>query len=204
MNPTRWNRIRYTLYTPVYDWVARWFAPYRRRSISLLKLQLGERVLLLGAGTGLDLPYLPEGVEITAVDITPSMVRELGKRARSRGLEVDARVMDGQQLAFPDNSFDAVVLHLILAVIPDPQACLREAERVTRPGGRLVVFDKFLPDRQEPSLVRRLANKLLRFLATDINRQMGPILAATGLKLVSQQPAALGGAFRVYLLRKKD
>ena len=80
--------------------------------------------------------------------------------------------MDGQALELPDASFDAVALHLILAVIPDPVRCLAEAARVLRPGGRLAVFDKFVGDDATPSLPRRLLNLPARWLATDLNRPL--------------------------------
>ena len=68
MNATTWNRIRYTLWAPFYDFVAL-FGRQRRRSIALLALQPGERALLVGAGTGADLPLIPAGVEVLATDL---------------------------------------------------------------------------------------------------------------------------------------
>ena len=204
MNQTRWNRLRYTLYTPIYDWIAKHFAVYRERSIQLLEIQEGDKVLISGAGTGLDLPYINAKAHITAVDITPSMINTLEERAEKLNLVVDAQVMDGQKLDFPDNHFDAVILHLILAVIPDPVACLQEAERVCKPGGKLVVFDKFLPDNKQPNMVRRVLNFFTNLLATDINRKMGVLLANTHLELIKQEAAALNGTFQIYLLKKEE
>jgi phosphatidylethanolamine/phosphatidyl-N-methylethanolamine N-methyltransferase len=200
MDRTAWNRLRYTLWAPFYDWVAL-FRGQRRRSIELLDLRPGERVLLVGAGTGADLPFLPAGVLALATDLTPAMLERARPRARA-GIEL--RVMDGQQLDLPDAAFDAVILHLILAVIPDPAACLREAARVLRPGGRIAVFDKFLPDEARPGLPRRAANLLSNALFTDINRRMGDILRASGAPLRAErdEPALLGGTFRILLLRK--
>ncbi len=200
MNLTAWNRLRYTLWAPLYDRVAR-FGRQRRRSISLLALQPGERVLLVGAGTGADLPLIPEGVSVLATDLTPAMLARARPRVRP-GIEL--RVMDGQALDLPDASFDAVILHLILAVIPDPGACLREAARVLRPGGRIAVFDKFLPDGASPSLPRRIANTVSRTLFTDINRRMGDILSRSGarLRVEIDEPVMMGGMFRVMVLRK--
>jgi phosphatidylethanolamine/phosphatidyl-N-methylethanolamine N-methyltransferase len=197
---TAWNRSRYTLWAPIYDFVAR-FGRQRRRSLALLDLRPGERVLLVGAGTGSDLPLIPPDVAVLVTDLTPAMLDRARSRARS-GIEL--RVMDGQALDLPDASFDAVILHLILAVIPDPVACLREAARVLRPGGRIVIFDKFLPDGALPSLPRRIANAVTRRLFSDINRRMGEILQEAGapLRVEHDEPAFLGAAFRILLLRK--
>ncbi len=196
-----WNRVRYTLLAPVYDRVAG-FGAERRRSLSLLGARAGERVLVVGAGTGGDLPFLAEGVRTTAVDLTPAMVERTRRRADALGTEVDARVMDAQALDLPDGAFDAVVLHLILAVVPDPLAAVREAERVLRPGGRAVVFDKWVADGEAPSLARRLANPVARLVATDLNRRLGPLLAATSLRVEHREPAGPLGLFSITLLRR--
>jgi phosphatidylethanolamine/phosphatidyl-N-methylethanolamine N-methyltransferase len=203
INTNAWNRFRYTLAAPVYDLVAH-FGRQRRRSIDLLILKPGERVLLSGAGTGADLPCIPVGVEIAAVDITPAMVDRLASRAELLGVPVDARVMDAGSLDFADASFDAVILHLILAVIPDPVACIREAERVLKPGGRAVVFDKWVADEKEPSLRRRLANLVTNTVATDITRKLGPLVAETSLRIEHREAAGLGRLFDIALLRKPD
>ena len=72
----RWNRIRYTLYAPVYDLVTRRVARGRRRAHELAAIRPGERVLLDGAGTGLDLELIPAGADVSAIDITPADVSE--------------------------------------------------------------------------------------------------------------------------------
>lgn len=199
INTNRWNRIRYTAFAPLYDRVAS-FGTQRRRSIELLDLKPGERVLIVGAGTGADLLYLPAGVEVVAGDITPAMVERVRRRAAGLRREVTADVMDGQALPLPDDSFDAVILHLVVAVIPDPVACLREAARVLRPGGRAVVFDKFVPDDRDPSVARRALNVVTNALFSDVTRQLGPLLTGTGLRVVHREPAALGGRFEIALL----
>lgn len=202
INTNRLNRWRYTLYSPVYDLVARLFNPARQRSITKLQLQKGDRVLLVGAGTGLDLPYFPADCHITATDLTPAMLQQLAQNNRVWQRQVHTQVMDGQQLAFADEQFDAVVLHLILAVIPDPVACLREAERVLKKGGQLVVFDKFIPAKQTISLARRLLNPLTNLLFSDITRDFYHIHQHSRLKVLSDEAGALKGAFRIILLEK--
>jgi phosphatidylethanolamine/phosphatidyl-N-methylethanolamine N-methyltransferase len=203
LNTNTWNRLRYTVYLPIYDLVAdRIFRNYRRRSIELLQAKPDDAILIVGAGTGLDLTYLQGYTRITANDITPGMITKLTARADKLGIPVEAHVMDGQQLSYADNSFDAVILHLIIAVIHDPVACIKEVERVLKPGGTVMVFDKFLPDGQKPSLLRRLFNPIANTLFSDINRSIGSIVSHTSLQVELNEPVAFKGTFRIVRLRK--
>ena len=77
INTNRWNKIRNTLLSPIYDAAASPFGKSRGRSIKQIAIQPGEKVLITGAGTGLDLEYLPNHAEITATDITPAMLKHI-------------------------------------------------------------------------------------------------------------------------------
>ena len=199
VNTNAWNRLRYTWWAPLYDRVTAPFDPLRRRSIALLQLRPGERLLLVGAGTGADLPHIPDHARVTATDLTPAMLT----RARTRRAGTSLAVMDGARLAVRDAAFDAVALHLILAVMPDPVGGLREVARVTRPGGRVVVFDKFARSRRAP-LALRIANVVTAALFTDVTRHFESLLgdAGTDLRIESDEPVAGGGLFRQILLRR--
>jgi ubiquinone/menaquinone biosynthesis C-methylase UbiE len=105
-------------------------------------------------------------------------------------------------LPFADASFDAVVLHLILAVVPDPRACLAEAARVLRPGGTILLLDKFLRAGQRAPL-RRIANPLVRRLATRLDVVFEDVLREVkGLTVVDDQAALAGGWFRRIRLQR--
>lgn len=200
-----WNRFRYSLYAPIYDpWVGRApvFTRGRRKAHALAAIQPGETVLLVAAGTGLDLPLLPPGVRVIAGDIAPGMLRRLRSRAAQLGLDVRVTEMDAARLPLPDASVDCVLLHLALAVVPDPVAAIREAVRVLRPDGRISVFDKFLPDDRRPSLLRRLVDVVANVIATTVNRQLGPLAQAAGLRIVTREPAGLGVLFVAARLEK--
>jgi phosphatidylethanolamine/phosphatidyl-N-methylethanolamine N-methyltransferase len=201
-NTKRWRRLGYTLWAPAYDLLAKPLAPARRLSVARLAPVPGERVLLVGAGTGLDLDLLPHGVVITAMDLTPAMLTRLERRAARLGVRVDARVMDAQAMTFADSSFDAAVLNLILAVVPDPARCAREVARVLRPGGRAVVLDKFVPDTGPVSLRRRLLNPFASFFGTEVTRRLGPIVEGSGLRVRSIEPAGQSGYLVVAMLEK--
>jgi len=197
-----WHRIIYTIWAPVYNILARGFRKRRRRSVESAGIEPGERVLLVGAGTGLDLDFIPRGAQITAIDITPAMLLLLRRQARRLGLAVDARVMDGRAMSFPDGAFDVVILHLILAVIPDPVRCATEVGRVLRKGGRAVILDKFVPDEGKPPLFNRIMNPVAAFFGTRLNRRLGPLLTAAGLRIVFQKNAMMAGFFKITLAQK--
>lgn len=202
LNTNAWNRLRYSLYAPFYDLAGRRFDACRRASLGRLELRRRERVLLVGAGTGGDLPFLPDGVRAIVSDLTPAMLRQARRQARP-GLRPGLVVMDGHALALPDGSCDAAVLHLILAVLPDPVRCLRETARVLRPGGRAVVFDKFVRGPGVP-LGLRLVNLVTGALATEVTRRFEDILRESGAPLAVErdEAALLGGLFRYLLLRR--
>ena len=181
-NTNAWNRIRYSVYQPFYDVIANYFRSYRLRSIQTLDLKNDDKILILGAGTGLDLEFLIGFENITAIDITPGMLTKLEERARNFEIHVDSKVMDASNLEFADHSFDAVILHLIVAVIPDPISCMQETERVLKPGGKFTVMDKFINPGKNPSIFRRLINPITTFLATTLNRDIDELLSKTELK----------------------
>lgn len=192
-----WNRLRYQLYAPIYDWVARPLESGRERALEQIVPTSGERILILGSGPGSDLPYLPDGASITAVDAVPAMVRRTRERAETLGMDVEARVGDAQALPFEDNRFDVVLLHLLLSVVPHPEAVVAETTRVLVPTGRVSIYDKFVPEGTEPSLLRRAVNPLARFLFSDLTRELDSLLAGSGLEITEPREHALGGLYTI-------
>ena len=195
------NLAIYRLWSPLYDAaMGRIFAQPRHRAIELLHFQPGERLLLSGAGTGLDLPLIPPDVQVTAVDLSQPMLQKA--RLKEHGRTAFA-LMDAQTLALPDHTFDAAALNLILSVVPDGQAAFREAWRTLRPGGRLVIFDKFLPEDGRITPLRGAMGKMVAALGTDPNRRLSDVIPQEQMAAISSNdPAILRGQYRLVLLRK--
>jgi len=194
-------RRSYNLIAPLYDFVIeRPLLKARTRSLRGLPAEMPGRVLLSGVGTGLDLPLLPALHRYTALDFSAAML----SRARSRGanLPIDWVLGDSMALPFADAQFDHVVLHLILAVVPHPEKCLDEAARVLKPGGTILIFDKFLRPQQHAWL-RRALNPLTRRLATRMDVVFEEVLREVPqLQVISDMPLLAGGWFRGIVLRK--
>jgi SAM-dependent methyltransferase len=90
------------------------------------------RVLEIGAGTGLNLPHYPPGLDVTFTEPDPHMAKRLD------GAVVAARA---EELPFRDEAFDTVVSTLVLCSVGDLDRALREVRRVLRPGGRLLFLE---------------------------------------------------------------
>lgn len=190
-------------WAPLYDrLVERVSRDGRTRSIAAAQLQAGERVLLVGVGTGLDLPLLPTGVTAVGVDLSPAMMARAEARLPLPGRAIQLILGDAQDLPVATASFDVAVLHLILSVVPDGRLALAEALRAVRPGGRLAVYDKFLADDARPSWLRRAANVITTRFGTDINRHLGDLTRAQPCTVELDEPSALGGLYRVIRLRR--
>ncbi|MFB6140301.1 MAG: class I SAM-dependent methyltransferase [Halosimplex sp.] len=99
------------------------------------------RVLDVACGTGTNFRYLPDGVDLTGIDVSPEMLSKAGETLDSLGTEGTLHRMDAQDLAFPDDSFDTVISALSTCTFPDPVAALHEMERVCRPGGRILLVE---------------------------------------------------------------
>ncbi len=153
-----------------------------------------------GIGTGLDLPHLPPQHRYTGLDLTRAMLNKTLPRAAA--LDFHPVQGDAQRLPFADASFDAVVLHLILAVVPCPERCLQESVRVTRRGGTLLVFDKFLR-LGEKAAWKRALNPLVRRVATRLDVVFEEVLAQVpAVSVEGDEPALAGGCFRLLRLKK--
>ena len=193
----------YRFIAPVYDaFMARATASARRRSLARLPQQGEANVLLSGVGTGLDFPYLNPQHRYTALDLTAAMLQR--SRHKAQHLQMAWTRGDSMALPFADESFDFVVLHLIVAVVPYSERCLAEAARVLKPGGRILIFDKFL-HAGERAWLRRGLTPVIAKLATRMDVVFEEVLAAAkDLSVVLDVPALAGGWFRLIELQKKE
>jgi ubiquinone/menaquinone biosynthesis C-methylase UbiE len=113
-------------------------------------LRSGLRFLDVAAGSGaLAIPAARQGAHVTAVDHSPEMIERLKLRARTEGLAVETRVMDGHALEFVDNSFDVAGSQFGVMLFPDARRGISELARVTKPGGRVLMTVYGAPDKVE-------------------------------------------------------
>lgn len=156
------------------------------------------RVLELAVGTARNLSYYGENVRVTGIELSPEMLALARRRAEELGSNADLRLGDAQELEFADESFDTVVITLGLCTIPDDRQAVREAHRVLRPGGRLLLLEHV----RSPSLpvrsVQRLIDPLMvRFEADHVLRDPLDYLEAEGFTIERSERSRWGIVERV-------
>ncbi len=196
-------RHSYTLIAPIYDLsVAAFTHQARRRSLMALNEGEVEHVLLAGVGSGLDIPLLPPGPRYIGMDLTPAMLARARHKAAVSALSLRLELGDAGALPYAAGVFDVVIMHLILAVVPHAERVLMEASRVLRPGGRVLILDKFLRPGQKAPL-RRLLSPVLGRLVTRTDVVFEEFLTHTPeLTIQQDSPVLLGGWFRHIVLEK--
>jgi ubiquinone/menaquinone biosynthesis C-methylase UbiE len=143
-------------------------------------------VLEIAVGTGRNLPHYPPGTKLTGIELSDEMLAIARQRAAHAGVEVDLRHGDAQALEFADASFDTVVITLALCTIPDDRAAVREARRVLRPGGRLVLLEHVRSPLVPVRAVQRLLDPLaVRVEGDHLVREPLDYLAAEGFEIDS-------------------
>ncbi len=120
---------------------ARYIQASTRETLKRLDPRPGDRVLDVGCGTGAFLAALTSGhddIHVAGVDLSDKM---LGKARAKLESSVDLRLGDAEDLPFDDGAFDIVTSVSMFHYLRDPGLALREARRVLRPGGRIVIAD---------------------------------------------------------------
>lgn len=193
----------YAIWAPAYDTLLRFHPVSRARAsaFAAANIDSARRVLLDGVGTGADLEFVDAASVLVGIDLSrPMLVRAIRKADRIHRPFVPVHG-DAVRLPFHEASFDAVILTLFVSVVPDPQGCLMEALRVLRPGGRILVLDKFLPRGQKPSWARRLLNLITCPMGTDINRSWEELSDGLG-KTVLDEAYGWNGSLRTIVIEK--
>ena len=181
----RWNR-QARLYDRLTAPMERMLGLVRGRGWVFERVAKG-RVLEVGAGTGKNLPYYPERAFVVASDLSPGMLARAVEKARGRSRTVRFVVTDAEDLAFRDGSFDTVLATCVFCTVPDPVRGLREARRVLKDGGEVVLLEHMRPEGFLGKLFDLLDPIASRLMGPHINRRTLDNIRRAGLVVVEER-----------------
>jgi SAM-dependent methyltransferase len=179
------------------------FAGMLAEYLDAMHVDAARAVLDLGCGTGLAARAIVHrpgfAGHATGIDLSPHLIAAAARLAADEGMSgrADFRVGDTRHLGFADATFDAVVAHTLVSHVDDPLAVLREAARVTKPGGSVAIFDgdyaSMTFGNADTNAGKRHDEALIRAIVTSprVMRQMPRLLRQAGLVMVACFPHVL-------------
>ena len=184
----------------VYDRLAarydRLIAPLERRFLSrwrtqtLSALPANSLLLEVGAGTGLNFPFYPQGARGVASELSREMLKVA--RAKERPVRVHLTQSCAEELPFADASFDAAFATLVFCSVTSPQKAFQELRRVVRPGGTIALLEHVRPQGVLGFLFDALNLLTVALFDDHFNRRTADEARRAGLRPVRVERRALG------------
>ena len=129
------------------------------------------KLLFAALGTGLDISAFPPGMTITAIDISPEMLKRAQPRIDGYQGTIQAELADIHEMPYPDGHFDQVFTSCTFCSVPEPVRALKALKRVLKPGGGLYMF--------EHTGSRHVPFKYMMDFMTLITSKIGPEMNRT-------------------------
>lgn len=143
--------------------------------VAMAELKEGDVVLDLGSGAGLDVFFASQKVgesgKVIGVDMTTEMIEKARKNAINSGAtNVEFRQGEIEELPVDDNSIDVIISNCVINLSPDKPQVFRDAYRVLKPGGRIMVSDIVL-NRELPEELKDNIEALVGCVAGAMKRE---------------------------------
>src|SRR5437762_9477111 len=190
----------YRLFSGSYDAVfGAVFQPGRKEAVRIANDRPGQRILEVGVGTGLSLPYFRPDSHLTGVDISAEMLAKARRRVEKQQLTnvEELHVMDAEHLDFEDNSFDAVLALYVASVVPSPARFAAEMRRVCIPGGTIVLVNHFTSENWALRWMEKRLAHLARHIGFHADFPLDAFLRDSELTAREIRPSNLFGYWRL-------
>ncbi len=193
----------YYEFSHFYDaFFGRVFFPRIARVIRCLGIEPGARILEIGVGTGLSLEAYPPHSQVTGIDLAPDMLEKAQDRIDRNGWRhIALEQGDALALRFPDDSFDYVMAFHVVSVVPDATRLMAEAQRVCRPGGRIVIINHFRSEKRPVARLQQSIDPMTRRLGWTTSLKLRDILDRRMLHVEQQWKTSPRSLFTIVIAR---
>jgi phosphatidylethanolamine/phosphatidyl-N-methylethanolamine N-methyltransferase len=186
----------YRRWAPVYDATFRKVVEAGVKQATSIINKYHGRVLEVGVGTGLSLPYYKHSLKVTGIDLSPDMLMRARERAQKRNLRhVELVEMDATALGFADRSFDVTAAMFVMTVVPDPVKVMNELIRVTKPGGHILIVNHFSIDKGLRAVVEKRLARFSDLLGWRPDFPVETLMVSGNLKLEERRALKPFGFF---------
>src|SRR5947207_4700920 len=184
----------YRLFSGSYDVVfGPVFHPGRKEAVRLVNDRPGQRILEVGVGTGLSLPHFRRDSEVTGIDVSPEMLQKARRRSQRLPHVKALHVMNAEELAFEDTSFDAVLALYVASVVSSPERFGAEMRRVCIPGGTIVLVNHFTSENWALRWMERRLAHLAKHIGFHADFPLDAFLRDSRLSAREIRPSNLFG-----------
>jgi len=184
---------RYNRIAPIYDVMeimlekgkmGNWRSQLWQRVAENIPLSDG-RLLEAGVGTGKNIKYYPDGIELYAIDFSEKMLERARTKANDYHKNVKLMQMDIQNLTFADNYFDIIVTSCVFCSVPDPVQGLKELRRVCKSDGKIIMLEHMRTEAEPWGKLMDAFNWVSLYTwGANINRRTMENIEQAGIKIV--------------------
>jgi len=140
------------------------------------------KVLEVGVGTGKNIEYYPDNIEVTAIDFSEKMLARAKNKAQKLSKRVDLLLMDVQNLDFPDETFDTIITTCVFWSVPDAVKGLKEIKRVCKKDGQIIMLEHVKSKNKFIGALMEVLNPIIvRIIGANINRDTVENLEKAGI-----------------------
>lgn len=185
----------YRFYAPIYDFLfGNIFNPGRKRIVDSVNKSASRKILELGVGTGISIPFYSRSKMVIGVDVSPHMLYKARKKMMSDAVDnATLFIMDAENMAFRDNSFDTVILMYTISVVPDPEKVFQEVRRICKAGGDIFVLNHFSSTNRMVNFLEKLITPLSHIIGFKSNFPLEENILNKNFRVLSIDPVNIFG-----------